>query len=82
MAEGPKNVVNFARPRGGSRERIGLYREVILRVVAKSFVPAKSIGAITPRHPQRFNLNIHNPLRISSRDEELVGETRENTVKK
>ena len=68
-----------------SRERIG---KLFKGDVAKSFVPiesfhyAKSIGAITPLHPRKFDLNIHNPLRTSSRDEELAGEAKENTVTK
>ena len=55
-----------------SRERIW---KLFKGVVAKSFVPiesfhyAKSIGAITPSSSRKFDLNIYDPLRTSSRDE-------------
>ena len=32
--------------------------------------------------PRKFDLNIYDPLRTSSRDEELAGEMKENTVTK
>ena len=40
---------------------------------------AKSIGAITPCHLENLT---YDPLRTSSRDEELAGETKENTITK
>ena len=48
----------------------------------QNFHHAKSIGAITPRHPRKFDLNIYDPLRTLSCDEELADEMKENTVTK